>query len=262
MSGTLVYGERAPLSDAAVATLTVVQLLGDERTVTVVGSQVIDAPGDVPIAFDVPLDLDVLDRTVEARIWATVVDGDNAWVTEDGVAVATNGAPAQGVVVRLTYRPDLLEGEVSGIITGAGPGLSDGAYYMSWIVDESTASILAFEQRLAGTDEPIPFAIPFAVADLDREAPYVVNAAVFDGDSSWTTEAAVPVITEGNPFTDVDLVVSPEPTPTPSPTPSPTPIEPASGGGIDLIWILLAGVAIGGLLAGVFWFLRRGDSGA
>ena len=155
---------RVALSESAVATVAIVQVQGG--TLTVMGTQRIDNPGQVPISFDVPLDANVFDPTLETELWATITDGDNAWATGEGVAVATNGAPSQGVVVELTFRPDLLEGQVTGFISGTGDELSENGYFMTWVMSEA-GDVLGVDNQLAGGGEPIPLAVPFRVADVD-----------------------------------------------------------------------------------------------
>jgi uncharacterized lipoprotein YbaY len=267
VSGTLVYRERIALSSSAVAEIAIVQQIGPNKTVTLVGRQSINSPGDVPIAFNVQLDQSVLDTTADAQLWALITDGDNAWTTPAGVAVATNGAPSQGIVVPLTYRPDLMEGEVTGTVTGAGPNLSADAVSITWLLNGSTLAIVGFDDtRITdGGAAPIPFAIPFSVANLDQGQEYVIQAFVYDGDQTWTSSQGVPVITNGNPLSDIVVTVNQitpfataTPAPSVAPTPSPAPTTPpASGGGIDPIWILLIGAAIGGAVIGGIYLMRR-----
>ena len=141
----------------------------------VVGSQRLNNPGPVPIAFSVPLNADLFDPAATAQLWAIVVDGNDAWVTPEGVAVATNGAPSDGIVVRLTFRPDALEGQVTGFTVGAGSDLSAEAVSMTWVLNATTLVIVGFDSRLVAGADPIPFAVPFSVTNLDAGAAYVAE---------------------------------------------------------------------------------------
>jgi uncharacterized lipoprotein YbaY len=270
VSGTLVYREGAQLTSEAVAEIAVVQVIGRNGTVVVVGRQQIVDPGQQPIAFNVPLDQAVLDTTVDTELWALITDGSNAWTTPEGVFVATNGAPSQNVLVPLTFRPDVLEGEVTGTIVGAGPGLSGDAIAITWVLNATTLAIVGFDDVNAAVLDPIPFSVPFSVTNLEANQGYIATSFVYDGESTWDSDTGVPVITNGNPLSDVTVTVaqvtpfaSASPSPsvavTPAPTAAPTP--PASGGGgIDPLWILLIGAAIGGVVIGAIYVMRRGNS--
>ena len=267
VSGTLVYREGAQLTDAAVASIAVVQVIGRNGTVVVIGKVQMDNPGQVPIAFDVPLDQAALDPTVDAELWAIITDGDRAWITSEGVAVATNGAPSQGVVVPLTFRADLLEGEVTGNIVGAGPDLSTDAIAITWVLNASTLAIVGFDDVDAYGLDPIPFAVAFSVTDLDPNQGYIATSFVYDGESQWTNQVGVPVITNGNPIADVTVTVEQLtpfatatpglPTPSPIPTPAATPAPPPASGGMDPLWILLIVLVVGGGIGAVVLLNRR-----
>src|SRR4029078_3703430 len=81
---------------------------------------------------------------------ATIVDGDNAWVTAHGVPVLTKGNPSN-VAITLTYRPDLLKGAVTGQVTAVGLTPTATAYSMTVLVDPATGESLGIDVRnLAG----------------------------------------------------------------------------------------------------------------
>jgi uncharacterized lipoprotein YbaY len=232
----------------------------------VVATQVIQTPGQQPIAFSIAYataDIDP-DRTYTIR--GAIVDGDNAWVSAEGVEVVTGGAPSSGVVVRLTFRPDLLLGEVSGTLTGIEGSLGEDASSVTMIVQQETGVVLGFDARpQVGASAPIPFAVPFNVAEVDPDAAYVVVADVTDGDRSWETVNPPAVITDGNPFVDVAVVLaavatpspSPSPTPMPSATPAPAPPPAEEEGGPP--WVLLLALVAGIGIAAAVIVARRGS---
>jgi uncharacterized lipoprotein YbaY len=272
VSGTLVYREPHRLDITSVARVVVAQL-NDDGTLTVVGEVNIYNPGAVPIAFSVVLNSD-LNPDAETRLWAVIKDGTDAWTTPGaGIAVATNGAPTENIVVGMIYRPDLIEADVTGTITGA-TDLTGGAWTMTWIVDTTSQKVIALDTDLVNGANPPTFQVPFATSDITTGGSYELQAAVFDGEREWRSSAGTPVITGGNPIKDVALTVaqvSPTASPTPaatataapttaaSPTPAPTPTPSGgtgSGGGIDpLILGVLALVVIGG--AAVVYLMRR-----
>jgi uncharacterized lipoprotein YbaY len=267
VEGTLVYGEPAKLSGGAKA---VVALLdeGNGSSVAVVASEVIPTPGQQPIAFSLEYATAAIDPNKTYTIRAAIVDGDNAWASAQGVRVITKGAPTTGVVVPLTYRPDLLLGEVTGSLTGIAQPLSDGASSVTMVVRPDTGAVLGFDARpLPGATAPIAFSVPFNVADVDPEATYVVTSEVTDGESSWLSRTQPKVITDGNPFSGVVVplvaVATPTPAPTPSPSPRPAPSAspaptpgPGEGSGGPPWWLLIVAlVVIGGI--GAYLYLQR-----
>jgi len=260
VTGTLVYREPYELSDQAYASIAVVQVVNG--AVVVLGNVRFDNPGPVPIPFQVRLDMSRLDPTLDTQLWAVVVDGNDAWVTPDGVAVVTNGAPSADVLVTLTFQPDLLQGQVTGFTVGAGSDLSAEAVSMTWVLNASTLDIVGFDSRLVAAADPIPFAVPFSVSDLDEGASYIAASFVYDGESTWDTEDGTPVITQGNPVSDVTVTVAqittPAPSASPSPvaTPTPVPTPPADSGGFNPLWLLIALAVIIGLIV-IFFVMRR-----
>ena len=272
VSGTLVYREPHRLDLTSVARVVVAQTQ-DDGTLTVVGEVNIYNPGAVPIAFSVVLNSD-LNPALETRLWAVIKDGTDAWTTPGaGIAVATNGAPTENVLVGMIYRPDLVEAEVTGTITGTS-GLTGGAWTMTWIVDTTSHKVIGLDSDLVNGANPPTFSVPFATLDITPGGAYVAMAAVFDGANEWHSSTGTAVITSGNPsLSGVVITVaqtSPSATPTPAatasaapttaptaaPTPSPSGGSSGSGGGIDpLVLGVLALVVIGGAV--VIYVMRR-----
>ncbi len=259
ITGTLVYAEPAKLSGGAKA---VVALLdeGNRSSVSVIASEVVATPGQQPVAFSLQYATASIDPAKTYTIRAAIIDGDNAWVSAKGVPVITNGAPTSGLVVPLTYRPDLLLGDVTGTLTGVDGTLGGGASSVTMVVDPTTGAVLGFDARpQAGASAPIPFQVPFNVADVKADAPYVVTGEVTDGDKSWQTTTPPRVITGGNPFSGVEVplaaVATPTPAPTPTPTPAATPVpvpEGNGGGGAPWLALLVVALVVGGIAAVIY----------
>jgi uncharacterized lipoprotein YbaY len=272
VSGTLVYREPHRLDITSVARVVVAQL-NDDGTMTVVGQVNIYNPGAVPIAFSIVLNSD-LNPDLETRLWAVIKDGTEAWTSAGaGIAVATQGAPTDNVLVGMFYRPDLIQAELTGTISGT-TGLTGGAWTMTWIVDTTSHKVIALDSDLVNGASPPTFLVPFATTDVTAGASYVAMAAVFDGANEWRSSTGTPVITGGNPLSNVVITVaqtSPSATPTPAATATaapttgptagatPTPSgsgSSGSGGGIDpLVLGVLALIVIGGAV--VIYVMRR-----
>jgi uncharacterized lipoprotein YbaY len=248
---------------------------GNGSSVAVVASDVIRTPGQQPIAFSLTYATAEIDANKTYTIRAAIVDGDNAWVSATGVPVITAGAPTSGVVVPLTYRPDLLLGEVTGTLTGVDATLGDDASSVTMVVRPDTGAVLGFDARpQPGATSPIPFSVPFNVAEVDPGATYVVTSEVTDGERSWESTTSPKVITGGNPLTGVAVPLAavatptPSPSPTPSPTPSPAPTPSATpvptpapeeeGGPPWLLLLIIAAVVVGGIAA--YLYTQRNDT--
>ena len=220
----------------------------------IVAIQIIDPAGQAPIAFKVTYDPSSIDPSGVYTLQAGVFDGDQAWVTPKAVPVITNGVQSD-IAITLAYRPDVAKGEVTGSVTGVGIKLQPDAASVAVIIDVDTGLSLGVDLTRP-TSLPAPFAIPFAISDIQDGAAYVVQAELTSGDQTWANAAGVPVITNGNPLSGVQVVVAevakPTPSPTPSASPSPSPAPspaPESGSGLDGGSLLLPLIVIGGLIA-------------
>ncbi len=278
VTGQVTYTEPATLSDAAVLTVVVVQVDSNGPSVVAVGEQQIKTPGQVPIGFSVPLDPALLVPTTDAFLYATLIDGTNAWTTDGGVAVATNGAPTDNVQVPLTFRPDLIQGEVTGAITGLPSDISLDAWAMAFVVNQADGTILGLQSGPIYGSTLVPFEIPFQVENVDPDATYVAAATVFDNTRTFRSDQGVPVITNGNPFSDIVLpVIAAGPSATPTAVATPTAAAPTataqpvatatpaasngSGGGVDPLLIAgVAGLVIIGLIVVVAVMRRQPGS--
>ena len=276
VTGQVTYKEPATLSPAAVLTIVVVQVDPNGPTVVNVGEQRIDNPGQQPIAFSVPLDPALLVPTSDATLYATLVDGTNAWTTQGGVKVATNGAPTTDVQVPLIFRPDLIEGEVTGAVTNLPSDISLSAWGEAVILNQSDGSVLGLQTGVIHGSTLVPFEVPFLVENVDPTQTYVIVAAVFDDTRTFRSESGVQVITNGT-FSGVVLpmvAVNPSPSPTIAATPtaaapstaasaaataahsgapvataSPTTPSNTSGGGVDPLLIAgLLGIIVVGVI--------------
>ena len=279
VSGQALYKEPATLTSNAVLMVTVVQVSADGQTVNTVGKTEVNNPGQVPIGFSVTLDPTLLNPNEDAFAWASLIDGTNAWTSAGGVPVATNGAPSAGVLLLLTFRPDLIEGEVTGLVTGLPSGIGMNAWGMAFILDTSDGSVLGIQTGAIHGSNLVPFSVPFLTENVDSTKTYVVGATVFDDVNTYRSDPGVPVITNGNPFSGIQLTMvsvgpsptpSPVPTPTVAPTPSPVPTSAptaaptptptsngsTSGGGIDPV-VLLVILALVVVVGGAVLYFRR-----
>jgi uncharacterized lipoprotein YbaY len=176
---------------------------------SVIASETISAPGAVPIPFVLDYSHVSIDQDITYSLQATIIDGERTWVTTIGTPVVTKGNPTSGVSLVLSYRADVLKGDVTGSISGVDIDLSGEAYSAAVLLDLATDTTVGIDVRVAPAGVPIPFTIPFDPAGIDQGTDYVVAAAIVDGPDRWENRTGVPVITQGNPLTDVTVPVSP-----------------------------------------------------
>ena len=222
MTGTLTYREPHTLTADAFAVVALVRGSARVTENTIVASEIDQDITAVPVSFSLDLGGAEIDPSSTYTIQATIVDGDDAWVTAHGVPVLTKGNPSK-VAITLDFRPDVLKGAVSGQITGIGVQPSETAYGITVLVDPSTGDSLGIDVKTVDQGLPVAFSVPYSITDVEPTADYVVTAEVGDSTGIWRNAAGVPVITKGNPKAGVQVVVTQVSTPVPSATPIPTP---------------------------------------
>ncbi|MFO1540726.1 MAG: PASTA domain-containing protein, partial [Chloroflexota bacterium] len=197
LSGTLVLPEPALLGpDRDVIVTLVEETTAGSR---VVPGRVYVAEGSAPAAFILAYPVAAIDPGATYRVYAAIVDGADAWLSATGTPALTGGAGIAGLVVPLTLRGELLEGEVSGAIVGPPPGLSPAATREVFLVRTDTGAIVGYDAGPVDGRTVLPFSVAFLVDALDPAAPYAVVARVTDGTRTWTGPG-VPVVTNGAPF--------------------------------------------------------------
>ena len=103
-TGSLVSTASVRTGPGAVAVVVLVDQSKGSVAGTVVGLQRIDAPGSVPIAFEIPYDGSSIAPTGSYAVFASVQDGTSVWQNLVGVPVITGG-PSSDVQVALTPVP-------------------------------------------------------------------------------------------------------------------------------------------------------------
>ncbi len=100
VTGEVYYRERIAMPPGAVVRVQVADVSLADAPADVIGSQVIENPGNVPVKFSVPYDASKIQQgrtyAVSARI---EVDGKLEWISTTHIPVLTNGAPSSNVQV-------------------------------------------------------------------------------------------------------------------------------------------------------------------
>lgn len=77
------------------------------------------------------------------------------------------------------------------------------------LVDAPAVTLGMYEHTTTGDQAPFAYTIAYAPAAIQPNHTYIVRADLRDRDGSlrWTTDTAVPVITNGHPTSDVALTL-------------------------------------------------------
>lgn len=108
-----------------------------------------------------------------------------------------------------------LSGSLTGTVTYRERiALDPGAVIEAQLLDVSKADapaevITTQTIHADGKQVPIPFELAYDPAKIDERLSYAVKAQILvDGELRWISQQAYPVLTQGNPTSDVEIVVS------------------------------------------------------
>jgi uncharacterized lipoprotein YbaY len=171
-SGTLSYLAPVQLSTAAEAFVVLIESF--DGTSSVVASQALTDPGQVPIPFALVYPSGDIDPDASYSVWATVADGALGWVSPAAVPLATDSLPAAGLNLHLTFRLDALEGEVSGLIVGSWVDRGLGGWWTATLQETETGAVIGVDSGRIGDPDQVEFSVPFQLPDIDPASTYVV----------------------------------------------------------------------------------------
>jgi uncharacterized lipoprotein YbaY len=221
-----------PLDPRAVAEVNLYKLPGGGAPDVLVTSKVIQAqgqPGPLPFVLDIP-DA-TIDHTASYGVSATLFNGyQQVGATTQPVPVLMKGSTSSdGVQVPVALLPQpvalsVMTGTVSYMPFIA---LDPRAVVQVQLLDVSKAGAPAqvmasqvFQSN--GRQVPIPFALRYHPDQILPTHTYQVRANIAEnGQPSWVTTQAFPVLTNGNPDNDVNVVVTQAAVATPLPAPVP-----------------------------------------
>jgi len=223
ISGTVTWSENHVPGKAARLIVALVDASAGANAGEVIATTEVASPGAEPVPFVLGYSRVGLTAGDHYRVVAELIDGDLAWLNETGVAVPVPDPAITGVEVPLTFMPDLLKAQVSGIVTGDGldGSASPTSYTSVVLVNPGTGEILGYDAVAPMGAAPIPFVIPYSLSAIDPAADYLVNATAWDGTRMWTATQLSRVITKGNPVMGVTAPLAAGPAPTPGPTSAP-----------------------------------------
>jgi putative lipoprotein len=100
LRGTVTYRQRSALTPEALVQVELRETTAEGAEPAVVAKRIIERPGQVPIAFELPYDPAAIDAASAYTISARITDrGQLQFVTETPVPVLTRGAPESAEIV-------------------------------------------------------------------------------------------------------------------------------------------------------------------
>jgi uncharacterized lipoprotein YbaY len=216
VSGNVTYLDRSALDPAAVIEVDLVQSSADTPN-AVIATQSINAEGrQVPIPFELTYDPAQIDQTQTYLVVARIlVGGQQAYASQAGVPVITNGAPTSNVEVLVS---PVVAGPTGGLLTGTVTylervALTPDAVITVDLLDASTGtmtSIATQQVNAEGRQVPIPFELTYDPAAIDPAGTYLLSAFIEEGGfTTFATQTGVPVLTNNAPTSNVELILSP-----------------------------------------------------
>jgi putative lipoprotein len=219
VTGMVTNGNSAVIPEGATASIQIQDTSLADAAATVMGEQIIENPGQFPIAYQVEYDpsaiVDNHTYTMRARI--TAADGSLLFINDTAIPVITNGSPTEDVEIPVIQTGD--SGGESAAVTGEVTyqqriALPDDAVVTVQIQDTSLADAPATvigEQIIQtnGAQVPIPYSVSYDPNVIDERFTYTMSARITNGagDLLWINDTAIPVITNGNPTGGVMIPV-------------------------------------------------------
>jgi uncharacterized lipoprotein YbaY len=218
VSGTVTYRERTALPRNAVLTVKLVDISRQNTSSKVIAEQSIKLNGQqVPISFELKFDEKDIsfrnDYTVEAEI-----SGRNRILYKNDVTnrVLTQGNPnkVEITVIPVGGSDQINDGILRGTITyRERVALPNDAEVKVKLVDVSNESdaenTIAEDGFLSnGRQVPLSFELRFNKNEIDLRQKYVVRAEIFtDGKLAFTNDTEYAVLTQGNPLSNIELIL-------------------------------------------------------
>jgi uncharacterized lipoprotein YbaY/heat shock protein HslJ len=218
VSGMVTNADNAVIPEGATASIQIQDTSLADAPATVIGEQIIENPGQFPIAYQVAYDPgEIVDNhtyTMRTRIEAA--DGTLLFINDTAIPVITRGNPTEDVEIPVIQVASSGGDEacVTGTITYPQRiALPEEAVVQVQIQDTSLADAPAEvigEQIIESPGQvPIPYEVCYDPNLIQDNHTYTMSARISDGEGNlmWINDTAIPVIINGNPTEDVVIPV-------------------------------------------------------
>lgn len=218
VTGVVTYRQRGALPLGATVEVKLLDASKQDAGAVTVGQQIITPTTQVPIPFEVEFDPAAIDPRNRYVLYVTISEGDQLlYTTTSAYNVLTQGYPSSDIEVVVEPVSNALAGSTA--ITGTVTYLQRIALPPNAIVEvalvdasrqDAPATVIAQQTITPTTQVPIPFEVAYDPATINVSGTYALVARIsVDGAPRFATTQPYNVLTNGNPTTNVELILEP-----------------------------------------------------
>jgi len=226
VSGLITYTDQAMLPEGVMAKVQIIDQSANDSANAILGEETFQAGTAFPVPYNVPYDPSAIDKTHSYGIQAQIIDsaGSMMFFNQNPQPVITQDNPSEQVnipveavtAVDISAQNALLAAGVSGVVTYQVqftlPGDASVIVQLADVSIQNAPAQIIDVQTIANPGQiPIPFNITYDPAAIDPGHTYAVSARISDanGDLLFQSTTSTPVITQGNPTTELQVLVEP-----------------------------------------------------
>lgn len=221
VTGEVTYLQRIALPDDAVITVQLQDISRADAAAEVLGEDIIEAGGDpVPFEYEVSYSEDDIVDNHTYSVSARITDGEGSliFISDTVIPVITNDNPTSDVeIVVVPVGSSAGSASITGVVTYLQrSALPDDAVVTVQLQDISRMDVPAEilgEQviQTGGSQVPFPYAVSYDAGSIVDNHTYGMIARITDGEGKllFINDTTIPVITRGNPTSDVEILVVP-----------------------------------------------------
>ncbi len=220
VTGTMTLPADSELPPGAVITIQLQDVSRAGAAATVIGEQVVPADeAELPFDYAVPYDPAsiVEGNTYAVRGTITDADGNLIFTSDTVIPVITGGNPTEGVEVATVKAGGSRDNVVTGTVTylqrsALAPTDVITVQLQDTSLADAPAIIIGEEIITVGAQQvPIDYNVYYDIADIVENHTYTMSARIEDEDGTllFINDTSIPVITNGNPTSGVEIMTVP-----------------------------------------------------
>ncbi len=221
ITGNVTYLVRSALPPDAITTVQLLDVSLADAPATVLGEQQI-VGGQVPIPFEINYNSSDIQPTHSYSLFARITDaqGNLLFISGTSVPVITNGAPSDGIEIQVVPVAGDDSGGMGNTVTGTVTylqriALPEDAVLTVEILDvslaDAAATVVGRSVLPSPGQVPIAYEVIYDPGIIQDTHTYSMHAKIVDGAGNllFISDTITPVITDGNPTENVEVLVVP-----------------------------------------------------